>query len=158
MMPWWRISSNIKAMSSSSHVPFFQRGRWLKNDGHDVIIIRPRKDIRARVVHQLVTKTSTVWDNTQDKWSTATEQDVVDGTFLYVLRNIERGFDTVESSRSLLLRDIRNRILYPRRRSGGLCYLAWTYKRFLQHLISSYAELYTHSMEKNWQKTLPRYQ
>jgi hypothetical protein len=67
-----------------------------------------RKDIRARVVHQLVTKQHRQ-SNTQDKWSTATEQDVVDGTFLYVLRNIERGFDTVESSRSLYIpRDIRN--------------------------------------------------
>jgi hypothetical protein len=60
------------------------------------------KDIRARVVHQLVTKQhrqSGVIHRRNEVL--ATEQDVVDGTFLYVLRNIERGFDTVESSRSL---------------------------------------------------------
>jgi hypothetical protein len=36
--------------------PFSNEDVMAKNDGHDVIIIRPRKDIRARVVHQLVTK------------------------------------------------------------------------------------------------------
>jgi hypothetical protein len=98
-----------------------------KNDGHDVIIIRPRKDIRARVVHQLVTKQhrqSGVIHRTNE---VPYRTDVVDGTFLYVLRNIERGFDTVESSRSLFTYSPRHPkpvwLLYPRRRSGGLCYL-----------------------------------
>jgi hypothetical protein len=81
----------------------------------------------------------------------ATEQDVVDGTFLYVLRNIERGFDTVESSRSYLLipRDIRNQYDFCTHADAVAVYAIWLdLQTPLQHLISSYAELYTHSMEK----------
>jgi hypothetical protein len=57
----------------------------------------------------------------------ATEQDVVDGTFLYVLRNIERGFDTVESSRSYLLipRDIRNQYDFCTHADAVAVYAIW---------------------------------
>jgi hypothetical protein len=126
-----------------------------KNDGHDVIIIRPRKDIRARVVHQLVTKQHRQSGVIHRRNEVPYRTDVVDGTFLYVLRNIERGFDTVNHLEAYLLipRDIRNQYDFCTHADAVAVYAIWlTYKRFLQHRISSYAELYTHSMEKNDKK------
>jgi hypothetical protein len=148
------IKHHAKELFVLNHpMPFFQRGRY-ENDGHDVIIIRPRKDIRARVVHQLVTKQHRQsGDNT--------------GQMKYCYRTGRRRWDILvcpekyrtrvrysESSRSLFTYSPENpktsmtsvpTTQWRSMLSGGL-------KRFLQHRISSYAELYTHSMEEKLTK------
>jgi hypothetical protein len=60
------------------------------------------KEVRARVSHQLMTRqhrqAGTIYRSNE---IFATEQDIVDGTFMYMLSNVEKGFDAVESSRTL---------------------------------------------------------
>jgi hypothetical protein len=105
-------SSNITPKSYSfSIIPcalFPTRTLWLKwwTWRHHY---QTRKDIRARVVHQLVTKQHRQFIIHRTNEVLLLQNNVVDGTFLYVLRNIERG-SIQESSRSLFTysRDIRN--------------------------------------------------
>jgi hypothetical protein len=162
MMPWWRISSNITPKSYSfSIIPcalFPTRTLWLKwwTWRHHY---QTRKDIRARVVHQLVTKQHRQSHNTQDKWSTSATEQRRRWDILVCPEKYRTRGSIQESSRSLFTysRDIRNQYDFCTPTQWRSMLSGLTYKRFLQHLISSYAELYTHSMEKNWQKTLPRY-